>query len=833
MVSLLALGYTLIMSNLRAQGDASLVDLAGRQRMYVERLTRQLLTESNDPGNRAETIAWIRRTTTALLDGGPLTIRSGNDQTRKVVPLHDERARGALLEFRVESERLFELADGYSGEAGAIVNRALESEIFQAGVRTIAAADQAIETIIEAAAADAKLSYKVLSLSLVVISVAGLLLLVISHRHFKDRELQTRRNMLLSEVGLAFTKTQPLRAALQSCTESMHRHLDIAFSRIWLLNHETQILELEASSGTHTHIDGPHNRVPVGKYNIGRIAETKTPRLTNQVIGDSSVGDQEWVKREGMKAFAGYPLILDDRVEGVLATFSKKVLPESALSVLHEVANAITLGVVRHRAEAKIASLLTEMREVRSALDEHAVVTIIDVERKITYVNERFCDISKFTQEEAIGRGYRFNKSEEQPEAFYEELWETVSSGQIWRGEIKNSTKDDNSYWVDTTIVPFFDKNNKPWQYISIQSDISNSKRTQQALDKERHLLHSLMENAPVSIYFKDKNSRYFRNSRAHARRLGVSDPEQLLGKSDSDFFDPEHANQTLRDEQQVIRTGRGVHKEERETWPDGSETWTISNKMPIRDKNGIITGTFGISQDITERKQAEKELEAFSYSVSHDLRAPIRHIEGYAELLKKQLGDDLNEKARRYIQIIGDSTLQMGKLIDDLLGFSRMSRTELHMQTVDLNDLVNEVLTGLAPETEGRNIVWEKGSLPTVSGDPDMLKQVFVNLLSNAVKYTNQRNPAKIEYGTAETTGNEVVIFVRDNGAGFDMKYNSKLFKVFQRLHKPEDFEGTGIGLANVRRVITRHKGRTWAEGKIDVGATFYFSLPRVKTNR
>ena len=247
------------------------------------------------------------------------------------------------------------------------------------------------------------------------------------------------------------------------------------------------------------------------------------------------------------------------------------------------------------------------------------------------------------------------------------------------------------------------------------------------------------------------------------------------------------------------------------------------------------------IRHDITERRRAavelkrrgelleaaNKELEAFSYSVSHDLRAPLRHIDGYAALLRKAVDQSLNEKAARYLQTISDSAKQMGQLIDDLLVFSRMGRQEMLHTLVSLDQLIKDVLHDLRLDLKERHISWTIGPLPEVPGDPAMLRQVFMNLIANAVKFTSTRPKAMIEVGVHQRTSTEVVVFVRDNGVGFDMQYASKLFGVFQRLHRADEFEGTGIGLANVRRIVHRHGGRTWAEGVPDQGATFYVALP------
>jgi two-component system, chemotaxis family, sensor kinase Cph1 len=232
-----------------------------------------------------------------------------------------------------------------------------------------------------------------------------------------------------------------------------------------------------------------------------------------------------------------------------------------------------------------------------------------------------------------------------------------------------------------------------------------------------------------------------------------------------------------------------------------------------------------------TELTRANKELEAFSYSVSHDLRAPLRHIAGYGDLLREQEGERMSEKSRRFLNNMLDSARFAGTLVDDLLTFSQMGRAALRPAPVDLGMLVRGVVQEFEQEGAGRRIEWVIGEMPRVTGDAAFLQLALRNLISNAVKYTRTRESAKIEI-FATRSGDEHVIGVRDNGVGFDMKYGAKLFGVFQRLHRAEEFEGTGIGLANVRRIVERHEGRTWAEGRLGEGAVFYFSLPVVFRN-
>jgi len=344
-----------------------------------------------------------------------------------------------------------------------------------------------------------------------------------------------------------------------------------------------------------------------------------------------------------------------------------------------------------------------------------------------------------------------------------------------------------------------------------------------------------------------DFNGYFKRLNPAWEKVLGFSNAE-LLAKPFIEFVHPDDRTRTAAEAQKLSSEEyETVSFTNRYVCADGSYKWLLWNARSDLDQ-GLIHAA---ARDITERELAEAkiqtlnselekrlaelnvlngELEAFSYSVSHDLRAPLRHIAGFSELLQKSAAASLDDKGLRYLRTISEAAKKMGRLIDDLLVFSRMGRAELHQAQVDLGQLAREIQRDFEAELAGREVAWKFNGLPQVRGDSAMLRQVLVNLISNALKYTSTRPRAEIEIGSLPDGGKEAVVFVRDNGVGFDMQYANKLFGVFQRLHRAEEFEGTGVGLANVRRIIHRHGGRTWAEGAVDRGATFYFSLPRAE---
>jgi PAS domain S-box-containing protein len=324
-------------------------------------------------------------------------------------------------------------------------------------------------------------------------------------------------------------------------------------------------------------------------------------------------------------------------------------------------------------------------------------------------------------------------------------------------------------------------------------------------------------------------DGRFRRVNAAWERALGWTEAELTSGPY-LDFVHPDDREATAAQADGLARGETTLSFENRYRARDGSYRWLNWSSVALLERDLVYV----IGRDVTEQKRrsaelsaVNEELEAFSYSVSHDLRAPLRHVTGFASLLQRSAGDRLGEKDARHLQTIVDAARRMGQLIDDLLAFSRAGRMQIERKCVSLTAVVRDAQHDLSRPDAAPAVAWTVHPLPDVHGDPALLRQVFVNLLSNAAKYSGTRQSPTVEVGVQPSSAQETVIYVRDNGVGFDMAYAGKLFGVFQRLHSSEAFEGTGIGLANVRRIIHRHGGRVWAEGAVDAGATFYFSLP------
>lgn len=361
-----------------------------------------------------------------------------------------------------------------------------------------------------------------------------------------------------------------------------------------------------------------------------------------------------------------------------------------------------------------------------------------------------------------------------------------------------------------------------------MEMEIARRTAAQQELLESREQIRAVMETAPDAIITMDDNGRIVLFNEGAEAMFACSREEAHHMQWEQFVTEQAQIGATAI---QVDSRKAGVEAFEIMARRRNGEEFPAELSIA---KWGTTRGRFAtaIVRDISERKRAEeqlkssnRELEAFSYSVSHDLRAPLRHIAGFITLLEEECSSGLSNECREYVRYATEAATQMGALIDDLLEFSRFGRIAFQVERFDMRELVNETLARMENEFSGRNIQVTVHTMPGVTGDRAMIRQVWLNLLSNAIKYTRPRPKAVIEIGCMDQRG-DAVWFIRDNGVGFDMHFADKLFGVFQRLHRAEEFEGTGVGLANVRRIVERHGGRVWAQSKPDCGATFYFTL-------
>ncbi|HEY3371700.1 MAG TPA: PAS domain S-box protein [Prolixibacteraceae bacterium] len=464
---------------------------------------------------------------------------------------------------------------------------------------------------------------------------------------------------------------------------------------------------------------------------------------------------------------------------------------------------------------------------------------------KFISVNNGFTQIFEFTEKEVLGKTSVELNIWQNPEERKTYVKGINEKGIIENFETKLYTKSGKlkNTLISAAIIELDGLSN----ILSTIKDITERKLAEEAMRESEEKYRSIFENSSVAILLTSTDGYILSANDFACKLFGRSKDEMHKATRDSiiDSSDPRLAEML----EERKRTG-SVKGELRFIKKDGSYfhgelSSVIFNDMDGNERSSMVIRDLTAKKKIEEEiknlnlmleqrildrtaqlKEANLELEAFSYSVSHDLRAPLRHINGFVDLLSEKYQDLLPEKGRHYLEVIIAASRQMGTLIDDLLQFSRTGRQEMQETNLDMNFVLQEVLKLLAPDLEDRKIEWEIAPLPLLKADHSLLRMVWYNLLSNAVKFTKAKDPAVIQIGVIEEQ-KEHVFFVRDNGAGFDMRYAHKLFGVFQRLHSKDEFEGTGIGLANVRRIILKHGGRTWAESQPDQGATFYFTIP------
>ena len=492
-------------------------------------------------------------------------------------------------------------------------------------------------------------------------------------------------------------------------------------------------------------------------------------------------------------------------------------------------------------------------------------IWLIDAAGKTTFVNAKLAELLGYTADEMIGMPlFAFMDAEGQTLATA--TLERRRQGFADQLDFKLLRKDGTPIWTLVNASPLQDDAGGYIGALAMLTDITARRQAEEQLRYQADLLDQVSDaiiSTDASFTIKSWN--------AAAEALYGWPAQDVVGRLMSEILPTTYLDGSPQLAFASLLEQRHWQGEVVQPHRDGTSRTILSSISLLQDSAGNLTGTVGVNRDISERAAlaisnarlleqvqrelaertraeaevrtlsatleqrviartaaltaANQELEAFSYSVSHDLRAPLRAIDGFSRILLEDYTAALPAEAQHYFQLVRSSTQQMGQLIDDLLAFSHLGRQALARRSVDPTELVQQCLDELRTEQVGRQVVLTIGALPACAADPALLKQVWINLLSNALKYTRQRDPARIEIASQIADG-ETVYVIKDNGVGFDTHYSDKLFGVFQRMHRAEDYEGTGVGLAIVQRIIHRHGGRVWATAEIDHGATFYFTL-------
>ena len=675
-----------------------------------------------------------------------------------------------------------------------------------------------------------------------------------------------RRATLGAEVGVAMAGRSALEDQLRRCAQAILVNLDAALVRIWTLDEPAQILVLRASAGLYTHLDGPHSRVPVGALKIGLISRERSAHLSNDVLSDPRVSDKAWAAREGLVAFAGHPLIVDERVVGVMAIFSRNPLGAEALHALAYVADAIAVGIERKSSEEQRATLLARERAALAQAEAHrsrlhalfmqapAVIAVLrGPDHVFELANAHYRGVVGDGRE-LVGRAIRDAIPELAAGQTFAILDQVYSTGEAFLGtEVRSvfgrtipgapSGAGKEEAFFNLVFQPTFDGQGHVDGILQISFDVTDqvkARRRSEGLTEElrrsEERYRSLIEATTQTFWINNPEGKMVGEQRGWAALTGQSH-EEYQGHGWLDAIHPEDRASTLSLWDTSARSGEAFVCEHRVRRRDGVWRYFRASGAPVREENGAIREWFGVHTDVTEKKLVEVErerliaelkrsnedLDQFAYVTSHDLKAPLRGIANLSQWVEEDLADKISQEGREQMRLLRGRVHRLEALINGILSYSRAGRIRERLEMVNVGQLAREAVELLDPTT-GVQVAFA-ADFPTIEAERVPLQQVLMNLLSNAIKHANKIDP-RVSI-TCSPVRDGYSFMVKDNGPGIAPAFHQRIWVIFQTLEPRDKVEATGIGLSIVKKIVESRGGRVWIDSVPGAGAEFHFTWP------
>ncbi len=674
----------------------------------------------------------------------------------------------------------------------------------------------------------------------------------ITERKVSENLLKENESLALlsSEVSKALIHYKSTQEILAACANSIVEHLDAAFARIWTLNTEKNVLELQASAGIYTHLDGEHSCIPVGKYKIGQIAQERKPHLTNSVIGDERVSNQEWAKNEKMTAFAGYPLVVEDNLVGVIGMFSRNIVGEATFNALASIANTIALGIKRKQVEEARFESEERLRLATEAADMFSWE--FDVQNQTVLFSENFEKMSGFALnssslsfEETLGKFIHPDDAEK----LRQSIEDSITENNFFQSETRSLNTKGETVWLESYGNIIRSGSTAPVKIVGVTQNITERKRIEEQIKESEQNLRTLANSIPQLAWMAQPDGHIFWCNQRWYDYTGIT-PKQMQGWGWKSVQEAEILPKVVERWKHSVETGEPFEMEFRLRGADGKFRWFLTQVNPLRDSQGKILRWFGTNTDIDDAKQIELEREAifkrekaarheaeeanrtkdeFLSVLSHELRTPLNSMLGWVKMLNAGMLDE--EKKQHAYTVIERNIRQQNDLIEDLLDVSRIISGKMNIESeeVDFASIVATAIENIRPIADGKNISieFQGAAEQKIIGDETRLNQIVNNLLSNAVKFTPENGNVNVKLSR---TNGKIQFEISDTGIGIAPQFLPHIFDRFRQADSTtrRAQSGLGLGLTIVRHLTELHGGKiNAASSGAGKGSTFTIELP------